>query len=79
MDTLKGTWDKVKEYIGSSKLAQEVVKKGIQEGKKIARGVADQAVKAGVEYLPEAFRGPAEGLAAVELLYTVESVQGKCL
>ena len=72
MDTLKSTWDKVKQYIGSSKLAQEVVKKGIKEGKKIARGVADQAVKAGVEYLPEAFRGPAEGLAA-EALNKLES------
>ena len=72
MDTLKSTWNKVKEYIGSSKLAQEVVKKGIQEGKKIARGVADQAVKAGVEYLPEAFRGPAQGLAA-EALNKLES------
>lgn len=72
MDTLKGTWDKVKQYVGSSKLAQDVVKKGIQEGKRIARGVANQAVKAGVEYLPEAFRGPAEGLAA-EALDRLES------
>jgi hypothetical protein len=72
MDTLKGTYNKVRDYIGSSKLAQEVVKKGIKEGKKIARGVADQAVKAGVEYLPEAFRGPAEGLAA-EALNKLES------
>ena len=72
MDTLKGTYNKVRDYIGSSKLAQEVVKKGIKEGKKIARGVANQAVKAGVEYLPEAFRGPAEGLAA-EALNKLES------
>ena len=42
--------------------AQEVVKKGIKEGKRIARGVADQAVKAGVEYLPEPFRGPGKKL-----------------
>jgi hypothetical protein len=67
MDTLKSTWGKVKDYIGSSKLAQNVVKQGIKEGKKIARGVADTAVKAGVEYLPEAFRGPVEGLAAEAL------------
>ena len=72
LDSLKGTYNKVRDYIGSSKLAQEVVKKGIKEGKKIARGVANQAVKAGVEYLPEAFRGPAEGLAA-EALNKLES------
>ena len=67
MDTLKGTYNKVRDYIGSSKLAQDVVKKGIQEGKRIARGVADTAVRAGVEYLPEALRGPAESLAAEAL------------
>ena len=67
MDTLKGTYNKVRDYIGSSKLAQDVVKKGIQEGKRIARGVADTAVKAGVEYLPEGLRGPAESLAAEAL------------
>ena len=72
MDTIQGTWNKVRDYVGSSKLAQNVVKQGIKEGKKIARGVADQAVKAGVEYLPEAFRGPAEGLAA-EALNKLES------
>ena len=37
MDTLKGTYNKVRDYIGSSKLAQDVVKKGIQEGKRIAQ------------------------------------------
>jgi hypothetical protein len=67
MDTLKGTYNKVRDYIGSSKLAQDVVKKGIQEGKRIARGVADTAVKAGIEYLPEGLRGPAESLAAEAL------------
>ena len=72
MDTLKGTYNKVRDYIGSSKLAQDVVKKGIQEGKRIARGVADTAVRAGVEYLPEALRGPAESLAA-EALNKLES------
>ena len=72
MDTLSSTWNKVKDYIGSSKLAQNVVKQGIKEGRKIARGVADTAVKAGVEYLPEAFRGPVEGLAA-EALNKLES------
>ena len=72
MDTLKGTYNKVRDYIGSSKLAQDVVKKGIQEGKRIARGVADTAVRAGVEYLPEGLRGPAEGLAA-EALNKLES------
>ena len=72
MDTLKGTYNKVRDYIGSSKLAQDVVKKGIQEGKRIARGVADTAVKAGVEYLPEGLRGPAESLAA-EALNKLES------
>ena len=72
MDTLKGTYNKVRDYIGSSKLAQDVVKKGIQEGKRIARGVADTAVRAGVEYLPEGLRGPAESLAA-EALNKLES------
>ena len=67
MDTLKGTYSKVRDYIGSSKLAQDVIKKGIQEGKRIARGVADTAVKAGIEYLPEGLRGPAESLAAEAL------------
>jgi hypothetical protein len=72
MDTLKSTWNKVKEYIGSSKLAQNVVKKGIEQGKKIARGVADEAVEAGVEYLPGVLQGPAKGLAT-KALNTLES------
>eukprot|EP01043_Picozoa_sp_COSAG02_P057206 COSAG02_NODE_6905_length_3296_cov_2.525493_2_plen_161_part_00 len=72
MDTLKGTWNKVKEFIGSSKLAQDVVKKGIEQGKKIARGVADEAVDAGVDYLPSVLQGPAKGLAT-KALNTLES------
>ena len=67
MDTLSGTWNKVKSFVTDSPLAQRVVKQGLSEGKKIARGVADAAVKAGVDYLPESFRGPVEGLAAEAL------------
>jgi hypothetical protein len=67
MDTLSNTWNKVKSFVADSPLAQQVVKKGIAEGKKIARGVADSAVKAGIDYLPEAFRGPVEGLATQAL------------
>lgn len=72
MDTLSNTWGKVKKFVSDSPLAQDVVKKGIAEGRKIARGVADTAVKAGVEYLPESFRGPVEGLAE-EALNKLES------
>jgi hypothetical protein len=67
MDTLSGTWNKVKSFVTDSPLAQKVVKQGLSEGKRIARGVADAAVKAGVDYLPESFRGPVEGLAAEAL------------
>ena len=67
MDTLSNTWNKVKSFVADSPLAQQVVKKGIAEGKKIARGVADSAVKAGIDYLPESFRGPVEGLATQAL------------
>ena len=67
MDTLSGTWNKVKSFVTDSPLAQNVVKQGLSEGKKIARGVADAAVKAGIDYLPESFRGPVEGLAAEAL------------
>ena len=67
MDTLSGTWNKVKSFVTDSPLAQKVVKQGLSEGKKIARGVADAAVKAGIDYLPESFRGPVEGLAAEAL------------
>ena len=67
MDTLSGTWNKVKSFVTDSPLAQNVVKQGLSEGKKIARGVADAAVKAGIDYLPESFRGPVQGLAAEAL------------
>jgi hypothetical protein len=76
MDTLSNTWDKVKKFVTESPLAQQVVKKGIDEGRKIARGVADTAVKAGVEYLPESFRGPVEGLAE-QALNKLESSAAK--
>ena len=76
MDTLSNTWDKVKTFVTESPLAQQVVKKGIAEGRKIARGVADTAVKAGVEYLPESFRGPVEGLAE-QALNKLESSAAK--
>ena len=76
MDTLSNTWDKVKKFVTDSPLAQQVVKKGIDEGRKIARGVADTAVKAGVEYLPESFRGPVEGLAE-QALNKLESSAAK--
>eukprot|EP01046_Picozoa_sp_COSAG06_P020382 COSAG06_NODE_1488_length_9290_cov_4.140899_10_plen_212_part_00 len=67
MDTLSSTWGKVKEFVTESPLAQQVVKKGLAEGKRIARGVADAAVKAGIDKLPDGFQGPVESLAASAL------------
>ena len=48
MDTLSNTWGKVKKFVTESPLAQQVVKKGIDEGRKIARGVATAAASCGI-------------------------------
>ena len=65
MDTLSNTWQKVKTFVSESPLAQKVVKQGLAQGKTLAKKVASNAVKMGLEKLgvPESAMGTATALA----------------
>ena len=64
-DTLSNTWNKVKQFVSESPLAQKVVKQGLSKGKQLAKDVAGKAVQAGLEKLgvPESAMGTATALA----------------
>ena len=61
-DTLSSTWKKVKRFVSESPLAQKVVKQGLAQGKTLAKKVASNAVKMGLEKLgvPESAMGTAD-------------------
>ena len=67
MDTLSNTWNKVKQFITESPLAQKVVNEGIAKGKKVARGIADDLVDEGIDKLPGFAQGAARSLAGQAL------------
>ena len=64
-DTLSNTWNKVKQFVSESPLAQKVVKQGLAKGKELAKDVAGKAVQMGLEKLgvPESAMGTATALA----------------
>ena len=64
-DTLSSTWNKVKDFVQTSPLAQKVVKQGLAQGKRLAKDVAGKAVQAGLEKLgiPESAMDSATALA----------------
>jgi hypothetical protein len=67
MDTLSNTWQKVKDFVTSSPLAQKVVKEGLERGKRVARGVADDLVDSNLDKLPGFAQGPARAFATKAL------------
>ena len=75
MDTLKGTYNKVRDYIGSSKLAQEVVKKGIRPDALGVQHEVGHAVPQTIDYagtsassgIPRPIAGTGESLEGQQL------------
>ena len=51
-DTLSSTWNKVKQFVSESPLAQKVVKQGLTKGKALAKDVAGKAVQMGLGRMP---------------------------